>query len=157
MRLLDNADGKFVFALDRREQRTLFQLLELYPLIPIGYHEISRTQDQPDDQQLLDEALTEQRTENKKLATALMENKTRLLPAEKGFLLILEAPEIEWLLQVLNDVRVGGWLALGSPEGDEATLAAVNEKTVSFLWAMDAAAGFQMALIRAQGGGGHSD
>ena len=45
-----------------------------------------------------------------------------------GLQLTLSGPEIEWLLQVLNDVRVGSWIALGSPDPESGKKIVFNEK-----------------------------
>jgi predicted house-cleaning NTP pyrophosphatase (Maf/HAM1 superfamily) len=59
----------------------------------------------------------------------------------------LSPAEIEWLLQVLNDVRVGGWLALGEPE--ELEPPEINETNAPYLLAMEAAGYFQAQLLAA--------
>jgi hypothetical protein len=56
---------------------------------------------------------------------------------------------MEWLLQVLNDVRVGSWLLLGSPDGPAETLAKLSHETASHFWSMEVAGQFQMVLINA--------
>ena len=58
-------------------------------------------------QQLLDEALAEQRAENKKQVQALLADPRRFEHTETGARLSLSPAEVEWLLQVLNDIRVG--------------------------------------------------
>jgi len=48
------------------------------------------------------------------------------------------------LLQVLNDVRIGSWIELGSPERP---LEALGAKTAPAVWAMEMAGAFQMSLL----------
>lgn len=153
MRFISCIDGQFSFRLSPHEKRVLFQLLSLYPLVPKGYHELSRGQEREEDQQLLEEALDERRQENKQQVLALVEGKTKALPGKPGVLLELNGEELESLLQVLNDIRVGGWLALGSPDGPGELKAAINENTSSFYWAMETAGHFQMVLLEAVGSG----
>jgi len=56
--------------------------------------------------------------------------------------------EIEWLLQILNDVRVGSWLSLGSPD-EELELSLLNAKTAPHFWTMQLAGEFEMRLLKA--------
>ena len=59
------------------------------------------------------------------------------------------AAEVEWLLQVLNDVRVGSWLALGEPErGQEPAVTAQNAR---YLLALELCGLFQSVLLAALG------
>ena len=154
MKLL-KADGeKFSFQLDPQEKRLLFQTVRLYPLIPIAHHRLSKSEAEGEDQQLLEAALTAQRAENKKRVKALFTAKTRLQANKDGWRISLNAGQIEWLLQVLNDVRVGAWLAAGSPDGPVETIAAWNEKTAPYFWAMEVTGYFQSALLKALDGGG---
>ena len=66
-----------------------------------------------------------------------------------GFDLTLTSAEIEWLLQVLNDVRVGCWLTLGEPEpGEEPE---VSEENARYLIAMELCGLFESELLSALG------
>src|SRR5262249_1175988 len=103
-------------------------------------------------QHLLDEALAEQRTENHKLLQNFLSDPLRLVPIKKpgddGFRLTVSPGEFEWLLQILNDIRVGSWIKLGSPEGPKLVL---NAATMPHVWAMEASGQFQMQLLAAMG------
>ena len=103
----------------QREKRLLPQILKLYPRVPPAHHVLSKSGRLPDreaNQRLLDEALAEQRAENKKQLQALLADPRRFEHTETGARLSLSPAEVEWLLQVLNDIRVGSWILLGSPE-----------------------------------------
>ena len=52
---------------------------------------------------------------------------------------------MDWVLQVLNDVRVGSWVLLGSPEELAMDL---NEKTAPHFRAMEMAGYFQAQFLR---------
>ena len=58
----------------------------------------------------------------------------------------LSGSELEWLLQVLNDIRVGSWIILGSPEQ---WFEAATPQTAPHLWAMELAGAFEMAFLPA--------
>ena len=63
--------------------------------------------------------------------------------------LLLKGAELEWLLQVLNDVRVGSWLKLGQP--DENQSPDVTPENFQFVLAMEVCGAFQSALLAALG------
>ena len=144
MKLIRTSKDRLLFHLAKREKALLFQLLKLYPRIPAAHQPLSKSGGLPDQaasQRLLEDSLAEQRAENKKQLQALLADPLRLAEDETGWRLSLGSAELEWLLQVLNDIRVGSWVILGSPEE---WLSAVNTKTVPHLWAMEMAGAFQM-------------
>jgi hypothetical protein len=122
MKLLRSDKRGYVFHLGEREKHVLLQTLQLYPLVPASHHRLARSGDSPEDeerQRLLDEALAEHRREHRRQLQAMLNEPHRFRKTEAGFQLNLTAPQMEWLLQVLNDIRVGSWLALGEPEQGE--------------------------------------
>ena len=148
MKLIGADKGRFVFHLGKREKRSLFEILELYPLIPAAYPRISKSARgavRKADQQLLEEALAAQRQENKQQVLAMLNEPERFLETNAGFHFTLMASQMEWLLQVLNDVRVGSWISLGSPDTEKEI--PLTEKTAPHLWIMEIAGGFEMALL----------
>ena len=152
MKFIKADKGKFSFQMARREREMLFHVLELYPLIPVSHQQLSKTEDRPEDQQLLEETLAAQRKKNRQQIQAMLKAKSRFRVDGNGFRFSLTAAQMEWLLQVLNDVRVGSWLILGSPDGPAETFAVLNEKTAPYFWAMEVAADFQMTLVNAMSG-----
>lgn len=147
MRLLKLSEEGFVFRVSRREKEILLTILTLYPRIPSGYHRLSKSADPVSgDQALLEESLQEQRNENQQHVRRLLANPAKWAQADSSWRLTISESEIEWLLQVLNDIRVGSWVRLGSPEGN---LPIVNEENAPDLWAMEVAGSFQIALLEA--------
>jgi hypothetical protein len=149
MKLVRTTKTKLVFHLPRRECHSLREILSLYPRIPPAHQPLSKSGRLPHPeatQRLLDEALTDQRAENKKHLLALLTDPRRFQESETGCQLSLTGSETEWLLQVLNDIRVGSWISLGSPAGKFETL---NEKTAPDFWAMEMAGCFQAQLLEA--------
>ncbi len=155
MKLLRATGTRLVFELGQREKRSLLQLLKLYPCVPSAHHVLSQSGLLPDakeNQQLLDEALAEQRAENQKQLRNLLADPRRFDQTESGARLSLSRAEVEWVMQVLNDIRVGSWVILGSPEEKPTELTAGNAH--HFL-AMEMTGYFQMQLLEAleEGGG----
>ena len=151
MKLVKATKARLVFELGQREKRSLPQILKLYPCMPSGHHMLSKSGRLPDrvaNQQLLDEALAEQRAENKKQVQALLADPRRFEHTETGVRLSLSPADVEWLMQVLNDIRVGSWVILGSPDKKPVEL---NAATVPHFLAMEMAGYFQMQLLEALG------
>ena len=151
MKLLKRGGGKWVFYLEEEEKTLLFALLERYPVMPPVYQPLSRTArggEPGTDQRLLEEALAEHRRENRKHLQQLLKSGHRIRTMASGFRLSLSDTEIEWLLQMLNDVRVGSWIALGAPEDDLCDFE-LNETTVMHAWAMEMAGYFQSGFLAA--------
>jgi hypothetical protein len=155
MKLIRADKKSFVFAMGRREKHLLLGLLKLYPLVPATHHRLSKPAKAGQDdenQHLLDEAIAAQRRENRQQVQALLNEPGRFKETESGFHLTLSPPQMDWLLQVLNDVRIGSWLNLGSPDTEEREQLVVNEKTSPSYWAMEVAGFFEMALVEAMSG-----
>ena len=151
MKLVKATKTRLIFHLGQREKRSLPQVLKLYPCVPSAHHVLSKSGRMPDaagNQQLLDEALAEQREENKQQVQALLADPNRFDPTDTGARLSLSPAEVEWLMQVLNDVRVGSWVLLGSPDKKPAEL---NANTARHFLAMEMAGYFQMQLLEALG------
>ena len=154
MKLVRATRTRLLFHLGRQETRLLPQILKLYPRVPPAHHVLSQSGRIPDreaNQRLLDEALAEQRAENRQQVQALLADPRRFARTETGGRLSLPAVEVEWLLQVLNDIRVGSWVALGSPEKK---LPELNDHTAPDFLAMEMAGYFQAQLLEAMPGKG---
>jgi hypothetical protein len=144
---------KFLVYFNQEEKLEWAEVLKLYPRLPSAHLPISKTgrlPDLPANQQLLDEALKEQRAQNKKQIKELQADPRRWAHTKSGLRLSLTRADVEWLLQVLNDVRVGNWVLLGSPE-DMAP--ALKQDNLPLYWAMEMCLFFQSGLLRAIGEG----
>ena len=152
MKLIRADKDRFTFGIGKREKDLLFQILQLYPLVPPAHHKLSKSgegQAHAENQRLLEEALAEQRRENRRLVLAMLNEPTRFRETDSGIRFTLTPPQVEWLLQVFNDVRVGGWLALGEPE--ELEIPDVNQTNAPYVLAMESAGYFESALLDALG------
>lgn len=152
MKLIRTTKTRLVFHLGYWEAHLFLEVLSLYPCLPPAHQKLSQTGRLPEpeaNQQLLDEALAEHRSDNKKQLQALLADQHRFAPTEKGGRLSLPPAEVEWVLQVLNDIRVGSWVLLGSPDKTSVQL---NEKTAPHYRAMEIAGYFEAQLLEALGG-----
>ena len=150
MKLLRSAEDRFVFQLGSREKELLAEILGLYPRIPAAHQKLSKAgRVEESSQRLLDEALAEQRKENQKQVQIMLADSIRLQQNEAGWALSLTSAELEQMLQILNDVRVGSWISLGSPE---ARLEVFDSQLAPHFWAMEMAGYFQMHFLWALDG-----
>ena len=150
MKLIKREGEDFVLHIGRRERRLLLEVLKLYPLVPVARHRVSQTAKQMDEHQtLLEEALAERRQENKRQLVAMLHEEKRFKETETGYRLTLSAPQMEWLLQVLNDIRVGSWLILGEPDEKKGKPVALTSENARHYAAMEFCGLFQMTLLDA--------
>jgi hypothetical protein len=144
VKLIKAAQDKYQFQLSCREEDLLLHLLTLYPRIPSGYQPLSKNAAQESNQRLLDEALAETRAQNKTRLASFLTDPRKLKEVENGWHLTINSDEVESLLQVLNDVRIGSWILLGSPDRPMKVL---NPESGPHLWAMEMAGYFQMRFL----------
>ncbi len=151
MKLRRTAKDSFVFHLNAREQEVLFQVISLYPLVHASHHRLTRaaTEQSEENQRLLEAALAEQRTENRRQIESLLNAPARRQKGGKGFELKLKSGELDWLLQVLNDIRVGSWILLGEPDEDKPPK--ITPENVRHELAMRVCGAFQSVVLEALG------
>lgn len=154
MKLLSKREGTYVFHLSPAEQQLLVELLRRYPCIPPGHHAHTRVTphkpglEHPDALQLLEESLEEHRAATSKQIQAWLADPKRLSRDGKHARLSLTSSELEQLLQVINDIRVGSWISLGEPKEEVRRLDPVR---VPQAWAMELAGYFQMQFLDSLG------
>jgi hypothetical protein len=152
MKLLRQQDERLVFALNRAEQSLLVAVLQSFPAVPLSHHQL--TKDAASDpaatanQRLLEESLQAQQGERLSWLTKMLAGTAYFKPVKNGFHLTVSRPEIEDLLQILNDVRVGNWLALGSPELEACASLSLNDNTAGHLHRMELAGWFEMFFLQ---------
>ena len=150
MKLLRTKRDKLAFEISQPEKRLLFDVLRLYPLITTTQHRLSKTARSArhdENQELLEESLAARREENRNNVRAMLDQAGHFQITAGGYHLTLSRPEIEWLLQVLNDVRVGSWIALGSPDPENGKQVAFDKKSVAHFQMMELAGAFQMIFL----------
>lgn len=157
MKLLQTRGDDFVFHLHKREKELLAELLKLYPVTPPAPYKISKAGD-PEQmtsaQQLLEEALAEQRRQNKAQLDQMLADPHRFEEGERGVTLRLTPAQLNWLLEVLNDIRIGSWIRLGEPWYEELKQLKLGVKNARHFWTMELAGHFQAELLEAVQGRG---
>ena len=152
MKFIRTSRNHLVFEIGRQEKRLLFEILQLYPLVSPAQYRLSQTApaNQFDDhQRLLEESLAAQRAENRKNVQALLNKPGHFTTAPASYLLKITPAETEWLLQVLNDVRVGSWVALGSPDTEKGEPIPLNEESAPYVRSLEIAGAFEMVFLDA--------
>jgi hypothetical protein len=121
MKLVKQTKDGWQYQLDPPEADCLRSLLLQFPITANVPAKISRTDSDPqtmDREKLLNESLADHRKELKKIARSMM-GTGKFKVRDKGWQLCVNSEEREILLQILNDIRVGSWRALGEPENLE--------------------------------------
>lgn len=152
MNFLEFDGTNFVFAIGAREKRLLFEVLKHYPLVPSSHHRITRNTEEAkmkSMQTLLEDAMAERRQETNKHLQAMLDDEARFQAAKSGFRFFLNPQQAEWLLEALNDVRVGSWLILGEPDVEKRNPVNPTEINAHYLWAMELCAYFQANVLAA--------
>jgi len=159
MKLLRQDGDRFEFRFARRELEVFRNVLEAFPVTPPEHHRLSRglTPDAHDpDQALLSESLAALKVEWRKRLETFLANGKRFVRDGSGCRLALNREEIEWLLCLLNDVRVGSWVRLGCPDpdkgADDPERVKASPEDLRHVVLMELAAHFQYTLLSATDG-----
>jgi hypothetical protein len=142
--------------LSAREAVVLSLVLRRYPVLDPGYHQIARTGAAPlrEEQQLLEESIAAAQSENRRRVAAFLDRcqvrageqpEADALADRAG--LVIPLAEVDWLLEVLNDVRVGLWVKLGRPAPRWLPDASGPSATRTDFAVMDLAGAFQAELL----------
>lgn len=157
MKLLREFQDGLEYELSQHEAACLRTLIAEFPATPIAVARISRTESGPgadDRERLLNESLAGHRLDLKCQAMKLLASgRPRAGPA--GARLCLNPQERETLLQLLNDIRVGSWRALGEPADFESKFSPASEREMKYRAFMDLAGYFEFKLLNLENGGEH--
>jgi len=155
MRRVASNARSWVFGLNERERDFLVAVLQAYPAVPHDYQPLSRESADrlsPEDEALLRDALLEHRAGGKTKVHRWLKGGARFRRADDEWRFSLARTDFEWMMQVLNDVRVGNWLRLGSPDDVHDPIELLQRDPAAFFH-MEAAGLFEMQLLEAVQGG----
>ncbi|MEJ5237988.1 hypothetical protein [Limisphaera sp. VF-2] len=151
MKLIRTDGDRMTFRLSATERVVLLDLVKAYPCVPPAHvrHRAVASEDpeSAEIQTLLAEALAEQRAATRRQILQLLENPEVLQRQPQGWVLHLRPGDLETLLQVLNDVRVGSWIALGCPDPLPDKLPSDPEKA-HHAATMELAGWFEISLLQ---------
>jgi hypothetical protein len=155
MKLVRQDEAGFEFHLGGREKSVLRGVLEAYPLIPPSYHRLTRgTGAAPAgaDQTLLTESMAAHKAESRRRVDSWLAEEKRFVRHGQGFRVRFSREELDELLRVLNDVRVGSWLRLGSPDPEAEMRSQPTQENVRYLALMEVAGHFEYLVLAALDG-----
>jgi hypothetical protein len=126
--------------------------LRLYPVVQNNHHRLSKDPAKAGsaEQRLLEESMAQQRASHRRKLDQLFLAPQRFFkdaPHERR--LVLTADQFEWLLQVLNDIRVGSWVKLGCPDLEKAAPVELTRANARALQSMHLSGQFQSDLLEA--------
>jgi hypothetical protein len=150
MKFLGHEGENFLIEFASEEKLLLLHLLSMYPLVPAAYHRLTKDKKLPrreENQQLLDDALQSQREQNKKEILALINAPGRFTAKDGANQAAFSRADLEWLLQVVNDVRVGCWIALGSPGYEPKKKTVPTSETMPHTLFMEIGGAFEMFFL----------
>jgi len=102
--------------------------------------------------EMLKEMLTDYKTGQKKWLLSFLSNESNIEQGREGSILLnMSGTDRESILEVLNDIRVGSWILLGSPgvKGSKSTeVSELGADLRQVAWAMDLSGYFQMGFLR---------
>ncbi len=151
MRRIQRDEHAIVIELEDQELHLVKRLLSGYPLVDNQKRELSKETPPAnliDDTELLRSSLNERAEHNRqRLARWLGQDQT-LTAKDDGWHLTLALRDIDWFLQILNDLRVGSWHQLGCPGPEEQQQMDYSAENVQALWTMEIAGALQMMVLQ---------
>ena len=150
MKLVKQAGDGWQYQLNKAEANCLQNLLSRFPITANAAVKISRTDGDPraaEREKLLNESLAGHRETLKKRARSLA-GADKFRARGNGWLLSINSGERESLFQILNDIRVGSWRALGEPEDLETQSPNPTEQEEAFYNIMNLAGYFEHNLLK---------
>lgn len=151
MKFQERAGDSLVFRLGAREKPVVERLLAFYPLRPNTGPTLSRSggPELAEADALLAESLREQRDELAAWVSRRLASGEAFRKAGAGWHLELSPTEIDHLLQVLNDLRVGAWTRLGCPEDLGEDPASLRPEQAPLQMIMNLAGHLEIVLLHA--------
>ena len=160
MKLLTSAADRFVFELEAEEHVLLQDLLPQCPLIPAAYHQLTRApgpHHDPGNQQLLEAAMSAHKQSLRQTVTGWLKDHAHLVTQKSGYRLTLSRAEMEEVLQVVNDLRVGSWVRIGCPDPAEGVEPKLTKANARYAILMDICLEWEDQLLSALDGPGVLD
>jgi hypothetical protein len=148
----DAAEPLLAFQMDAREEALLLATLRLYPAVENSHHRLSKDPKNAgsSEQRLLEESMAQLQASHRRKVDELFRAPQRFFKdAQDGRRLVLTGAQLEWLLQVLNDIRVGSWVKLGCPDLEKPRPSDISRMNARALQAMHLSGQFQMVLLEA--------
>jgi hypothetical protein len=148
----DGVETLLSFEISAREEALLLEVLRMYPVLEDSHHRIRREGGEAgsDEQRVLEEAMAQLRESHQQKLEELLGAPERIFKDGAGRRrMVLTGQQLEWLLQVLNDIRVGSWVRLGCPDPEQTRDVKAGDANARDVAAMHISGGFQAVLLEA--------
>jgi len=153
MKCIRKGDGRFDMALDEEEWQALKNVLIQYPKTPADHHSLMSKDDQDPDLRESDDWLKESGSqhqgERKQQVKAWIES---IHPVEGDgkteYKIECNPDRADWLIEILNDIRVGCWLSLDCPTPDDLADGEWKREDWPTMWAMEISGMFQSVILK---------
>jgi len=119
MKLIKTSKKQVLIELNAAEKFIIGELLGRYPILPPDHFKLSKCgdfEDMEEDEAFLHETLSDEQKANVKEIQRFLTDEKSVKQVGDNFQVTLKREQIEWLLQIVNDIRVGSWAMLGQPD-----------------------------------------
>ena len=153
-------DGGLCVLLDKRERRILSALLVQYTSGLDGTSPPSHSSKDPVIEEsntwLREMQATHRHNLVKRASTWLKKVEASSLEDASQKMIQLTGHDVEWMLQVFNDLRVSHWMLLGSPNEADLKGEKWTETQLPSVWSMGLCGMFQSVILQALNGSGEA-
>jgi hypothetical protein len=147
-----SSSGGFAFLMNKQEVDWLLALLKIYPQMDSSCHKLTTTSaaEIKAEQETLEESMAQYRRDHRRKLDKFLASPGRFrLEAPDQYRFALTPEQMEWMLQLLNDVRVGCWVKLGRPELEGVPKRHLTGQAARDMTALELSGYFQMVLLEA--------
>ena len=151
MKLVKETNRGFQYQLSPQEARSLRLLITQFPVAPLSAVKISKSDPEAfARERLLNESLAAHREELKRKAGELIAP-DKFTESGSSRLFRISAQKRETMLQILNDIRVESWRALGGPENLETCALGLTGEKFKYYHFMHTAGFFEYHFLNLGG------
>lgn len=122
MHLVNKTDDYLIFEFHAHGKGQLTSILNCFPLPSKWEVELSRNDSEgelEEDRAFLEETLGNERNILKTTLDGFLNSPATFYQEDEVDHMRLKLDKVEWILQVLNDIRISAWQLLGSPNEEE--------------------------------------
>jgi hypothetical protein len=152
VKLIKKGAEDYVFQMTCSQKTLLFDIIRSYPLLPAEYHRISQgenAEEFQENQQILEQAMAEEHRTKRDQIVNMLSDPKRFIHTKDSCHFFLKYTEAECLMQVLNDIRVGAWVRIGSPEHLDLDEHYMDDEVAHLCYLMETSGHFQYLLLKA--------
>ncbi len=150
MILRESSADAIVIALSEAEGDLLKEIFADYPLVANDERELTRSaahEDLEEDTELLRSSIAESNQISRRRLDDWLNNPQTFLKKDEEWLLRFEKEQLDWMLQILNDLRIGSWQQLKCPSQDELSALPLSPDTFKPICTMEMAGALQAILL----------